>query len=45
MDFLDLRDAMTNHRPVVSRFDRQPNRFLEAVFIQDRAHIEVVGHD
>ena len=36
---------MADHRPIVPRADGKPDRFLEAVFIQDRAHVEVVRHD
>ena len=45
LGLVDFRNPMTNHRQIVSRLDGAANCFLEAVLIQDRAHIEVVGHD
>ena len=45
MHFVDRGHAMTDHRQIVPGRERQLNRFVEIVFIQDRAHIEIVGHD
>jgi hypothetical protein len=43
--FFDRRNAMTDHGQIVSSPDRAADRFFKPVLIQDRAHIEVVGHD
>ena len=45
MHVLNLRNAMADHAQVVASRDGEPDRFVEAVLIQDRAHIEVIGHD
>src|SRR5437764_13850054 len=42
---LDLRNAMAHDYQVISRVDRQANRLLETVSVQDSAHVEIVGHD
>ena len=43
--FGDGRNPMTNHSQIIPGADRSSNRFFEAVFIQDRSHVEVVRHD
>jgi hypothetical protein len=41
----DFRNAMTNHHEIVSGVDRETNRVLQTVSVQDRSHVEIVGHD
>ena len=43
--FLDRRNAMADHGEIVSGADGAANGFFEAVLVQDRAHVQVVGHD
>src|ERR1700730_12483850 len=45
MDVLDLGNAMTNHREVVPGRNRETDRVLESKTIENRAHVEIVGHD
>jgi hypothetical protein len=45
MNLFDLGNAMADHGQIISRFDCEPNCFFETVLIQDRAHIQVIGHD
>src|SRR5439155_1874195 len=44
MDVLDLWNAMANHGEIVSGRNRETNRVLEAVSIENRAHVEIVRH-
>src|SRR5262249_43653931 len=39
---LNLRNAMADHRQVVSHGDREANRSLQPIFRKNRAHVEIV---
>src|SRR5713101_8938147 len=41
----DFRNAMTDHGQIVSSPDGEPNCFFQSVTVQDRAHVEIIGHD
>src|SRR6266446_5604731 len=45
MNISDFRNAMADHRQIVSGADGEANRFFEPVLVQDRAHVEIVRHD
>src|ERR1700730_8824262 len=45
MDVRDLGNAMANHREVVPGRNRETDRVLEAKAVENRAHVEIVGHD
>src|SRR6266446_1727803 len=44
-NIFDFRNPMTNHYQIVASGDREPNGLFQSVSIQDRAHVEIVGHD
>ena len=45
MHLFDRINPVADHRPIIPRADGKPDRFFETVFIQDRAHVEIVRHD
>jgi len=45
MGIFDFRNAMADHRQIVSGTDGEANRFFKAVLVQDCAHVEIVRHD
>ena len=37
-------NAVTNHCQIVSSANREMNRLFESVSVQNRTHVEIIGH-